>query len=180
MTLTPALCLILLARAPIERQSIPPVVAWIQRGYDKVLEGTIYRPRMVYATVGAIMLAAVAVAPFLKQELLPEFKETDFLMHWLGNPGMSHPEDRRITTAASKELRQLPNVRNFGAHIGRAIHSDEPYGVYFTENWISLPPGRSAENVDRIQATVDGYPGLVRDVQTYLKERIREVLYGRE
>jgi len=25
---------------------------------------------------------------------------------------------------------------------------------------------------------VDGYPGLIRDVQTYLKERIREVLTG--
>ncbi len=25
---------------------------------------------------------------------------------------------------------------------------------------------------------MDGYPGIVRDVQTYLKERIREVLTG--
>ena len=29
-----------------------------------------------------------------------------------------------------------------------------------------------------IQAAVDGYPGVQRDVQTYLKERIREVLTG--
>ena len=29
-----------------------------------------------------------------------------------------------------------------------------------------------------MQETVDGYPGLRRDVQTYLKERIREVLAG--
>jgi Cu/Ag efflux pump CusA len=29
-----------------------------------------------------------------------------------------------------------------------------------------------------VQEIVDGYPGLVRDVQTYLKERIREVLTG--
>jgi Cu/Ag efflux pump CusA len=29
-----------------------------------------------------------------------------------------------------------------------------------------------------VQSVVDGYPGLVRDVQTYLKERIREVLTG--
>jgi Cu/Ag efflux pump CusA len=29
-----------------------------------------------------------------------------------------------------------------------------------------------------VQETVDGYPGLYRDVQTYLKERIREVLTG--
>jgi Cu/Ag efflux pump CusA len=32
--------------------------------------------------------------------------------------------------------------------------------------------------LNKIQETVDGYPGLYRDVQTYLKERIREVLTG--
>ena len=29
-----------------------------------------------------------------------------------------------------------------------------------------------------VQEAVDGYPGLYRDVQTYLKERIKEVLTG--
>jgi Cu/Ag efflux pump CusA len=32
--------------------------------------------------------------------------------------------------------------------------------------------------VHAIKETVEGYPGLVRDVQTYLKERIKEVLSG--
>jgi Cu/Ag efflux pump CusA len=34
------------------------------------------------------------------------------------------------------------------------------------------------ETLEKIQTTVDGYPGVFRDVQTYLKERIREVLTG--
>jgi Cu/Ag efflux pump CusA len=32
--------------------------------------------------------------------------------------------------------------------------------------------------VARIRAAVDGYPGLHRDVQTYLQERVKEVLTG--
>jgi Cu/Ag efflux pump CusA len=57
--------------------------------------------------------------------------------------------------------------------------ADEPYGVYFTENWISVDPSVNYdETLGKIQETVDGYPGLIRDVQTYLKERIREVLTG--
>ncbi len=32
--------------------------------------------------------------------------------------------------------------------------------------------------VAKIQEVVDGYPGLYRDVLTYLKERIKEVLTG--
>jgi Cu/Ag efflux pump CusA len=57
--------------------------------------------------------------------------------------------------------------------------SDEIYGVYFGENWISVD-----EEVDydktlaSVHRTVEGYPGLYRDVQTYLRERIKEVLTG--
>jgi Cu/Ag efflux pump CusA len=57
--------------------------------------------------------------------------------------------------------------------------ADEPYGIYFTENWVSVDPAVDYdETLAKIQETVDGYPGLIRDVQTYLKERIREVLTG--
>ena len=44
----------------------------------------------------------------------------------------------RITTQASKELRTIPGVRNFGAHIGQAVSADEVVGMYFGENWISV------------------------------------------
>jgi Cu/Ag efflux pump CusA len=57
--------------------------------------------------------------------------------------------------------------------------ADEPYGIYFTENWISIEPSVDYDKtLAKIQEMVDGYPGLIRDVQTYLKERIREVLTG--
>jgi Cu/Ag efflux pump CusA len=70
-------------------------------------------------------------------------------------------------------------VRNFGAHIGRAVGGDEPYGINFTENWISVDPKVDyATTRASVEAAVAGYPGLYRDVQTYLKERIKEVLSG--
>jgi len=73
----------------------------------------------------------------------------------------------------------IPGVRNCGSHIGQAKNADEPYGIYFTENWISVDPSVDYDKtLAAVQETVDGYPGLVRDVQTYLKERIREVLTG--
>ena len=73
----------------------------------------------------------------------------------------------------------IPGVRNCGSHIGQAVMADEPYGIYFTENWISVDPSVDYDHtLASIQETVDGYPGLIRDVQTYLKERIREVLTG--
>ena len=44
----------------------------------------------------------------------------------------------------------------------------------FAENWISVDPAVDYdETLAAIQEVVDGYPGLHRDVQTYLKERTK-------
>ena len=49
--------------------------------------------------------------------------------------------------------------------------------VDFGENWVSVDPAADYDDtVGAIQRAVDGYPGLYRDVQAYLKERVREVL----
>ena len=42
------------------------------------------------------------VAPLLGQSLLPVFKERDFLMHWVTQPGTSHAEE---TASASWPVR---------------------------------------------------------------------------
>jgi len=178
LTVTPALCLILLNRAAIERRE-SPLVPWLKRHYGALLSRLLALPRATLAGAVAIVVAGAGVWPFLGHSLLPEFKERDFLMHWVPAESTSHPETFRITQRASRELRSIPGVRNFGAHIGRAVGGDEPHGVNFTENWISVD-----RNVDydktrtAVQATVAGYPGLYRDVQTYLRERIKEVLTG--
>jgi Cu/Ag efflux pump CusA len=178
LTVTPAMSLILLRNVPLEKRE-SPLVRWLHRGYDAVLALIISTPRKAYVTVGIIALAGILVWPLLGQSLLPDFKERDFLMHWLTKPGTSWPEMNRITIQGSKELRQIPGVQNFGAHIGQALIMDEVVGMYFGENWISVDPSVDYdETLAKIQETVDGYPGLYRDVQTYLKERIREVLTG--
>jgi CzcA family heavy metal efflux pump len=178
LTVTPAMAYILLRNAPIERRE-SNLVKWLQERYGRILAGVLAKPRRAYVPAGVVVLAGAMVLPGLGQSLLPSFKERDFLMHWLTTPSTSHPEMVRITTAASKELRQIPGVRNFGAHIGQAMAADEVVGMYFGENWISVDRAVDYDDtVDHIQEVVDGYPGLQRDVQTYLKERIREVLTG--
>ncbi|MBB5081933.1 efflux RND transporter permease subunit [Nonomuraea endophytica] len=178
LTVTPAMSLMLLGKAAVERRQ-SPLVVWLQNGYQRALATTMRRPRWAYSAVAVVMAAGLAVLPFLGQSLLPSFKERDFLMHWLAQPGTSHPEMVRISTAASKELRAIPGVRNFGAHIGQAVNADEVVGMYFGENWVSVDPSADYDKtVAAIQEVVDGYPGLQRDVQTYLKERIKEVLTG--
>jgi CzcA family heavy metal efflux pump len=178
LTVTPALGLLLLRNAPLEHRE-SPLVRLLHGGYQRLLVGIVQRPRRAYATVGVIVLLGVGATTRLGEELLPSFKERDFLMHWLTKPGTGHPEMYRITVEACQELTTIPGVQNCGSHIGRALVADEPVGMYFTENWVSVDPAVDYDaTLHAIQETVDGYPGIYRDVQTYLKERIREVLTG--
>ncbi|MET8834906.1 efflux RND transporter permease subunit [Micromonospora sp. NPDC004540] len=178
LTVIPALALMLLARSPIERRE-SPLVRWLQRGYTALLARIIPRPAVAYATVVLVLAGGVMVVPMLGQNLFPAFKERDFLMHWVTQPGTSREESVRITEQVSRELRAIPGVRNFGAHIGQGTLADEVVGMNFTENWISIDPKVDYDKThDAVQKVVDGYPGLQRDVQTYLKERTKEVLTG--
>jgi Cu/Ag efflux pump CusA len=144
-----------------------------------MVERMVRRPKAALAILGGVAAASALLVPFLGEGFLPEFHETDLLMHWVGKPGTSLEEMRRTTELASRELRKIPGVRNFGSHIGRAEVADEVVGSNFTELWISLDPDADYEAVTtRVRTTVAAYPGIQRDVQTYLQERMKEVLTG--
>ena len=178
LTLTPALCLILLRGRAVERPE-PGLLQALKRRYRSFLVKLLDRPRRSVAALTVIFVVTALAVPFLGEEFLPDFQEYDFLMHWVEKPGTSIDAMLRITIQVSKELRAIPGVRNFGAHIGRAEVADEVVGPNFTELWISLDPSVAyQETVEKIQEVVDGYPGLYRDLLTYLRERIKEVLTG--
>jgi Cu/Ag efflux pump CusA len=178
MTVTPALTLILLRNTPIERRE-SPLVRVLQRGYTRLLRRTVRRPAWTY--VGALVVTALGlmVAPTLGQSLFPHFKEPDFLIHWVTQPGTSDAEMERTTTEVSAALRKIPGLRNFGAHIGQAFGGEEIAGVNLGENWVSVDPGVDYdETLAAIENLTNEYPGLFRETQTYLDERIEEVVSG--
>ncbi len=157
----------------------PPLTRFLKRIYGNVLPLFMHRPKSALAVIVLMFGLTGYAVTTLGEEFLPNFKETDFLMHWVEKPGTSLEAMTRITERASKELRAIPGVRNFGSHIGRAEVADEVVGPNFTELWISVDPNVPLdETTAKIQEVVDGYPGLYRDLLTYLKERIKEVLSG--
>jgi CzcA family heavy metal efflux pump len=178
LTVTPALALLMLRGARIERRK-SPLVGWLQKGYTAGLRRIIVRPVAAYATVAALTVFGAVLYPQLGQSLFPGFKEHDFLIHWVSPPGTSAAEMERSTTKISKELLAIPGVQSAGAHIGQALLGEEVAGVNLGEIWVSLAPNANyTEALDRIHEVANGYPGLFREVQTYLDERIEEVLTG--
>ena len=98
LTVTPALCLLMLSRGKlVHRES--PLLRVLKRGYHAVL--TPARPAgrsPAMVTAGALVTwPARWSCPTLGSQLLPNFKERDFLMHWLTQPGTSVAEENRVS-----------------------------------------------------------------------------------
>jgi CzcA family heavy metal efflux pump len=189
LIVTPALSLVLLpgsleprgtdGRSIAVGPRISPLTRLLLRGYRTLLPGLLARPRPIAWLGLVLVLLSGASVVGLGEGFLPAFQENDFLMHWIARPGSSLEALRRTTLRVSRELMTVPGVRNTGAHLGRAEVADEVVGPNFAEVWLSVDPSADYQGTRRrIQQVVDGYPGLVRDVQTYLQERIKEVLSG--
>jgi CzcA family heavy metal efflux pump len=179
LTVTPAMSLMLLPRAAQKTRRDAPLTRVLKRGYRAVLPLFINRPWLAIGCIAAMFIGSGVTFLRLGEEFLPEFKETDFLMHWVEKPGTSLEAMQRLTARVSKDLRAIPGVRNFGSHIGRAEVADEVVGPNFTELWISVDRNVDLAKTQRnIEELIESYPGLYRDVLTYLKEVIKEVLTG--
>ena len=178
LTVTPALALLLLSRAKVERRE-SPVVRLLQRGYLAFLSRVLRRPWRAYAAVTLVLLCGLALVPGLGQSLLPTFKERNVFLHFITAPGTSDAEEVRMVERVMTDLHTIPGVQSFGSHIGQAFLGDETSGVNFGELWISIDPKADyGETINRIQEVANKYPGLRHNVYTYLRERTDEVLSG--
>ena len=178
---TPALCLLLLSGAPATLRQ-PPPAGLLQRGYERALAPVVQTPRRALLAGGAglvVLLLGLAMVPLLDQDLAPSFKDTDLLVRLDAAPGTSHPEMTRVTAQASRELKAIQGVRDVGAHVGRAVMSDQSASVNSSELWVSVDPSADYDRtVAGIEQVVGGYPGLDGEVLTYPKKRIDAVLRG--
>ncbi|MGH8596920.1 MAG: efflux RND transporter permease subunit, partial [Gammaproteobacteria bacterium] len=178
LTVTPALSLLLLGRTPrVVRES--PVAVWLRSGYEAVLRKAVGAPRASIGVAAVAVAAGIAVWPLLGQSLLPSLQERDLLVNLTTAPGTSHRETFRITSRVREELRSLPGVLDVGAHVGRAITGDQIVDVNSSQVWVRIDPEFDRDTVvGSIREVIDGYPGMERNLQSYLRDQVSEVLTG--
>lgn len=177
LTVTPALCLLLLNKKSLTQQS--PLMLWLQRRYDGAHKWVMHKPLPMFVTITVLIMMCLLVVPFFGASLFPSFKERYFLNHWVTEPGTSDAEVVRITKRLSHDLLAIPGVTVFGSHIGRAPQGEEISGINFAENWLHIDESVDYDaTLDKINHAINNYPGLFHDVQTYLNERIDETVAG--
>jgi len=178
LTVTPAMSLLLLPNLEV-RESEPALVRALKHVYRRILPPIASRPRLAGAVLLLTLASSGVASHWLGEEFLPDFQERNLLMHWVEPPGTSLEANARSTELVARELRAIPGVESFGAHIGRAETADEVVGPDFTELWIGISPEADYDRtLAKVHEVIEGYPGLRRDVLTYLRERVKEVLSG--
>lgn len=180
LTVTPALCFLLLARRP-QRQAEPAFVRRLKDVYVRRLHGTESRPGVAVAILGVAGIAAIAPIPFLSATFIPDLKEGHFILHASAVPGTSLEEMMRVGGRLTEAVRKIPGVRIVAQRAGRAADLVDPAGPEVSEIEIDLEKSSGAEQartLDAIRKAVATFPGLDTSINTFLKERLDETISG--
>lgn len=180
LTLTPAMALALLPRGLLPARE-PRLVSRLKAGYAALLSMVERRSGAVLVTVALLCAAALAVLPLLSGSFIPQLREGHYIVHMGLEPGTSLAESMRIGARVSDALMQVPGVRLVAQRAGRAAEVVDPTGVQLSEFEVDLRP-MSASDQDlalyRIRQALSRFPGISTSVNTFLVERIDEVISG--
>jgi CzcA family heavy metal efflux pump len=177
---TPALSLLLLRNAKLPEEPAP-----LRRMKDAIGRGLVRciaaSRLMMIGSIVAVLIAAAATITFTT-ELLPSFKEGHFVLGVSGPPGTSLAVMRNYGEHITHDLLAIDGIATVEQQIGRAEGGEDTWGSERSEFHVELKPDLSGaaqdEVQDEIHKVLDGYPGLVTEVLTFLGDRIGESLSG--
>jgi CzcA family heavy metal efflux pump len=180
LTVTPALSMILLPRGELRTED-PPPVRWLKRRYAQMLTQVEKYPKAVIGGVVALVFAAILAIPFLSGEFLPSLREGHFIVHMTAMPGTSLDESMRLGDRVTAALAQIPYVREVAQRAGRAEASDDFSGTHSSEIEVdlkNLTGSQTDKALTDIRQTLTKFPGPAYSVNTFLTERVDEILSG--
>ena len=176
LTVAPALSVFLLADVSDGWRHSPFSVR-LRDWYGGFAPRFVLKTGLALAVLGLFIVAGLVAVAFLNQSLRPALKERDVLVQLEAAPGTSLPRMDEITAQMVGDLRSQPGVANVGAHVGRAIMSDQIVNVNSAEIWLNIDPSADYETTfDEIESVVDGYAQVASHVTTYSDQRVTEIL----
>jgi CzcA family heavy metal efflux pump len=180
LTLTPALCHLLLVRKLPETLD-PPLIKWLKPWYGRQLNWVIKHFKIV-AGLG-FMLCVWGIIVFLRLEhkFLPELREGHFIVHTASVPGTSLQESIRVGTQLTEQFLQIDGIDSVSQWAGRAERGADTYGSHYSEYEVRLKPLAGAEQqrvLDSLRELLNAFPGINYEANTFLTERVDETISG--
>jgi cobalt-zinc-cadmium resistance protein CzcA len=181
-TVIPALALMLLKRAG---HGDPWLLRRAQAVYAPLLNHALAHPKRVYATAAALVLAAVAVYPFIGKTFMPVMDEGDILVQLEKLPSISLEEsvaqDLRVQQAL---LEQVPEIERIVARVGADELGLDPMGLNDTDSFLVLKPKAAWRKPDKewligeIRTVLEEFPGIAYNFTQPIDMRVSEMLTG--
>jgi nickel/cobalt tolerance cation efflux system protein len=180
MTLSPALCAILLADRELPREG-SVVSRFAERMYRPLLHLAMRSPQPVLALALASLVAASVVLPSLGRVFLPEFQEKSLVNSMVLFPGISLD----ITTGAGKalasSLQNNPLYEWVQVRAGRAPGDADGAGPNMAHVDIELSEaalGDREASIQELRAAFLELPGVAPNIGGFISHRMDEVLSG--
>ena len=180
LTVTPALCILLLGNADLPPQE-PPAVGWLKKGYHEILLGIEKAPRLLIVAVALFVALGIGSLLFLSESFLPELREGDITVHMTAVPGTSLHESMRMGGLITAALLRIPSVKTVAQRAGRAELGTDTMGTHESEidvNMQAFNGKQVATTQAGIRQVLSEFPGPALTSNGFLTERINETLSG--
>lgn len=177
MTVTPALCLVLLRNA--REQRTPWLLRVLRRAYEPSLAWALGHPRWV-VTLAVVMLAAAAtLVPGLGRSFLPPFNEGALTVGITAPAGISLDESDALGGAVESILLDFPEVVSTSRRTGRAERDEHLQGVNRSEIEVVLRPGRAQDMLlAAMRRATASVPGVAVSFGQPISHRIDHMISG--
>ncbi|MBP0033833.1 MAG: efflux RND transporter permease subunit [Roseofilum sp. Belize BBD 4] len=180
MTLSPALCAILLAH-----QSVPQEGTFISRLairlYRPFLNLSLRLPKVILGLALAALVATIAIVPSLGRVFLPEFQEKSMVNSMVLFPGVSLEMTNRAGMALYNSLQDNPLYEWVQVRAGRAPGDADGAGVSMAHVDIELSDLALNNREASVQALREEFlklPGVAPNIGGFISHRMDEVLSG--
>ncbi len=180
MTLSPALCAILLAHQNLPQEGTV-VSRWAERLYRPLLNLSMRAPQVILAMALAALVATVAIVPSLGRVFLPEFQEKSLVNSMVLFPGVSLNITQGAGIALAKSLKDNPLYQWVQVRAGRAPGDADGAGVNMAHVDIELSDLALEDREASIQQLRQAFlalPGVAPNVGGFISHRMDEVLSG--
>jgi len=180
MTLSPALCAILLANQNLPQEDTF-ISRWAERLYRPLLNVSLRAPQIILGLALAALVASVAIVPSLGRVFLPEFQEKSLVNSMVLFPGISLEMTNRAGMALSQSLKDNPLYEWVQVRAGRAPGDADGAGVNMAHVDVELSDTALKDreaSIQQLRETFLKLPGVAPNIGGFISHRMDEVLSG--
>jgi CzcA family heavy metal efflux pump len=154
LTVTPVLCSLMLPGARVLEKGPPWLLRRLQQAYRGSLDLALALPWAVLAVSALLVVAALAVLPFLGRSFLPPFNEGSLTVSVVSAPGIPLEESDRLGGQVEEALLAFPEVVSTSRRTGRAEKDEHVQGVNASEMEVVLGPLEHGRDKDELLAAL--------------------------